>query len=131
MLMSDPGLGIIGGVLIAEAGYCRSAAGMLLGCVSSVPSKPPASQGKKRGIGIMSTHLSRGIGIMSTHLSRYHVDASVDASRRICRRISTHLRPTGLLDRWVFRHGGISQVSKAALYLCRRLQINSSRPQAR
>ena len=38
---------------------------------------------------------------------------------------------TGLLDRWVFRQGGISQVSKAALYLRRRLRINSSRPQAR
>jgi hypothetical protein len=43
MFMSDPGRGIIGGVLIAEAGYCRSAAGMLLGYVSSVPSKLPAS----------------------------------------------------------------------------------------
>jgi hypothetical protein len=42
MFMSDPGRGIIGGVLIAEAGYCRSAAGMLLGYVSSVPSKPTA-----------------------------------------------------------------------------------------
>ena len=39
--------------------------------------------------------------------------------------------PTGLLDRWVLRRGSISQVSKAAVFLRRRLRVNSSRPQAR